>query len=238
MKIYTAGTSFISPPIVAALGLPGHVRQGRLLVVAHTKAEAFGLLHARHLGPDSIRDPEFRVAMGNDVDALIVAGLDREAAVFVVQSVHSVGPVVRVAADGTPTVVGRIEDTGTASSPVRFVAEGGAVVLPEPEPAEPAEGAQPAGQAPDPEVFAAACQANAERVAALNVELAAARAQRQELARQAVQHDLVEGAADAFAVTPGRVYQLSDEHLVAEVRQQRQRAANQGKRFRSTTGAS
>jgi hypothetical protein len=124
MKVYavspTAGSA--TPAIVAAVGLPPHRRQVRFIIAARSKAEAFRMLSARKVGPDSVRDPELAVGMGDDVDLLASVDLLSAPVVYAVEGTGVIGEVVRVEEDGSPTVVGRIERAGgDVYGPLRFV---------------------------------------------------------------------------------------------------------------------
>jgi hypothetical protein len=121
MKVYTTGHQHLLPRVAAALGLPTHVNHGRVLVAARTKAHAYQLLADRHLEPASIRDDEFRQAMGDDVDELARVGLFDMPVVLATPMVgHGSAQrlVVRVEPDTTVTV-GRLESR--AGDRVAFV---------------------------------------------------------------------------------------------------------------------
>jgi hypothetical protein len=85
--------------------------------------------------------------------------------------------------------------------------------------------------------FAAACLANVELVKRLTEQLADARGQRQALARTAVQRDMVSVAAKAFDVSAPRIYQLSDEFLVKQSSDRRERLTRNQARFRPVGAA-
>lgn len=124
MKVYAVSptSGVASPAIVAAVGLPPHRRQVRLIIAARSKAEAFRMLSARKVGPDSVRDPELAAGMGDDVDLLASVDLLSAPVVYAVEGVGVLGEVVRVEEDGSPTVVGRIERVGGDTyGPLRFV---------------------------------------------------------------------------------------------------------------------
>lgn len=128
MKVYCLGNhGFVSALVRDALGLPSHVRQARVLVSARSKADAFRVLAERGMGPGSVRDPEFRVASGNDLDALAPSGLLNAPAVYAVSP--RIGAVVRIEADRSPTVVGRLEYTGRDHD-LRFVPSAAGVAGP------------------------------------------------------------------------------------------------------------
>ena len=93
------------------LGLPNHHRQAQVLVAAPSKAAAWGYASAMpNIGCPSRSDPDFRIAMGNCVDALVAAGqLDRlRALAFGDRG----GPVVEVRADGAHHVIGWLSRSG------------------------------------------------------------------------------------------------------------------------------
>ncbi|MGA3524133.1 hypothetical protein [Melissospora conviva] len=110
MKTYTLGIhGFIGPDIGEALDLPSHIFQARILAVAATKADAAQVLADQGFFWNNMRDPEFRVASGNDVDALAAAGLLGEPAVYVTTRRARPGDwVVRVQSGGAPVRVGRL----------------------------------------------------------------------------------------------------------------------------------
>lgn len=69
-KIFTLGVNgFVSPQIIAALGLPSHHRQARVLILAPTKRAAAELSTSRGILANA-RDKEMREATGDDVEAL------------------------------------------------------------------------------------------------------------------------------------------------------------------------
>jgi len=124
MKTYTLGNhGTIGPVIRDALDLPSHIFHAKILAVAATKTAAAHLLDAHGCGMHSPRDPEFRVASGNIVDALDAAGLLNEPAVYALDTpgllnepaVHATRTmprpgewVVRVLPGGVPVRVGRL----------------------------------------------------------------------------------------------------------------------------------
>ncbi|MGA3562666.1 hypothetical protein [Melissospora conviva] len=110
MKTYTLGNhGFINSYIRDALNLPSHICQAEILVVAATKADAAQVLDDQGFFGHNPRDPEFRVASGNDVDALDAAGLLGEPAVYVTTLIGRPGDwVVRVQSGGVPVRVGRL----------------------------------------------------------------------------------------------------------------------------------
>lgn len=117
LKAYTLGIhGFVAPVVGDLLGEPAHVRQASVLVVAETKRAAVGVAaRARGVPTPSLSDPEFRVATGNDVDALAAAGMLDEPTVLVTKLTASSSPVVQVGPDG-PTVVGEIKPDGSYRS--------------------------------------------------------------------------------------------------------------------------
>lgn len=119
MKIFTPRShSHIPERVRIALGLPKHITHGRVLVAAKTKAAAFELLAARHMAPDSLRDPEFRQAMGNDLDELSRVGLLDAPVVLAMHNEGGGTPVIRVEPDSTVDL-GELEPAGAGQ--VRFV---------------------------------------------------------------------------------------------------------------------
>lgn len=127
MKVYTLGNhGFISAEVRDALGLPPHTRQARVLIAEETKAAAIRAVEAARSRRAAISlptrsDPEFRVATGNDVDALRAAGLLDGPRVLVVGSVASGSPVVQVG-EYTVRRIGVLVRDGAGA---RFVAEEG-----------------------------------------------------------------------------------------------------------------
>ncbi|MEU0078487.1 hypothetical protein ABZY58_11375 [Micromonospora tulbaghiae] len=114
MKVFSLGVhGFIGNDVRDALGAPSHIRQARVLAVAPTKAAAVHV-YAEH-GFRGVRpsDSEFRVAMGNDVDALAEAGLLNEPGVWVLPSAIGGGDtVVRMQPGGAPQRAGRLDRDG------------------------------------------------------------------------------------------------------------------------------
>lgn len=111
LKVYTLGINgFIRSGVNDALGIPSHIRQATVLAVATTKAHAVQV-YAEH-GFPGVRpsDSEFRVAMGNDLDALAAAGLLTEPGVWVIPMLGWDGKgVVRMLPGGAPRRVGRLD---------------------------------------------------------------------------------------------------------------------------------
>lgn len=123
MKAYTLGNhGFISSEVRDALGLPRHIRQASVLLVAATKTAAVQVAAERGIRAEA-RDPEFRVTDGPQVRALAEAGLLNEPGVLVTPGVGSGGNsgVVRVDPGAPPVLVGRFDGYGTDA---RFVPEG------------------------------------------------------------------------------------------------------------------
>lgn len=123
IKVFTLGNhGFISREVGDALGLPSHVRQAQVLAVAATKAAAAQVLAERGHPYQNPRDPEFRQAIGQDVDALADAGLFDEPAVYVTQLLTRTGaPVVVMLPGGAPRRIGHL--SRGAGEPYMFVAE-------------------------------------------------------------------------------------------------------------------
>lgn len=245
MKVFTTNTRSILPPYVhQSLGLPDHIRQGRVFVSARTKAAAFALLSDRGLAPSSIRDPGFRQAMGNDVDALAAGQVFKKPIVVASGRTSTVGvagdegagrgeggaPVVWVGPSKSTLVIGRlVPGAGSLSKlvfvPARRAPDAEPVVpdAPAAERVEPEQRAAADAEADDRldvvarekgQVLAALAE-NVRRVDQATRELARLRRTRQELALRARELDITAAAARALKVTPGRVSQLADEALVA-----------------------
>ncbi|RKR92718.1 hypothetical protein BDK92_7196 [Micromonospora pisi] len=123
LKVFTLGNhGFIDTPTGDALNLPSHTRQARVLVAATSKAHAVQVLAERGFPHHPPRDPEFRTAMGNELNALIDAGLLAEPAVLVMPLLgHPGDGVVAMQPGGTPRRIGRLE--GGWGEPTVFVAD-------------------------------------------------------------------------------------------------------------------
>jgi hypothetical protein len=109
LKTYTLGPhGFIDAATRDALGVAPHIRQARVIAVATSKTHAVQV-YAEHGFPNvSPRDSEFRVAMGNDLDALTEAGELAEPGVWVMPSLGT-GHVARMLPGGVPQCIGRLE---------------------------------------------------------------------------------------------------------------------------------
>ncbi|MEV1013818.1 hypothetical protein AB0I89_23995 [Micromonospora sp. NPDC049801] len=110
LKTYAIGiNTHVHSDIFAMLDQPNHIRQARVLVVAPNKAAAINYpstLPGRWVGTPYTS--EVRVASGNDVDALAVAGVLDAPAAFVIPHTGWPGSgVVRVDADG-PKLIGHL----------------------------------------------------------------------------------------------------------------------------------
>lgn len=125
LKVFTLGIyGFIDQTIGEALNLPRHIRQARVLVAAPTKAEAARVLGERGFRDVGIRQPEFRLAMGNDLDAYQAAGLLNEPVVLVAPSnTRSGDPVVAMQPGGEPRMIGHLDGHGFDGSQ-RFIPAG------------------------------------------------------------------------------------------------------------------
>lgn len=218
MKIFTTGTaSWLPTTVQEALGLPSHVRQGRVLVSAQSKVTAFLMLTDRRMAPHSPRDSEFRQAMGNDVNALSAAGLFDKPVVLATTMLGG-GPVAQVGTDGV-TVIGKLvpaANYGYVFEPA--TAELAAVIEDRKLSAANLSALTAATVVKLDEVVAetvlAQMAANTKRVAELNDELDQLRLARQELALHARQLKIVDPASRVLDVTPARVSQLADAALV------------------------
>jgi hypothetical protein len=116
LKVYTLGINGFAPRnVLDLLGEPQHIRQARVLIVAPTKTAAFHLAQDRHIGYTTLRDPEFRLACGNDMDGLREAGRLERPAIYVLPLNGGMrSPVAVLDADG-PRIVGHL--TGGAFVP-------------------------------------------------------------------------------------------------------------------------
>ncbi len=95
------------------LGMPTHRRQAQVLVVAPSKAAAHGLADGiRGLNAPARSDPDFRLASGNEVDALAAAGQLDEPRVLAYDGDSNDVPVVGVSYAGRHRVVGRLVRVG------------------------------------------------------------------------------------------------------------------------------
>jgi hypothetical protein len=122
MKVFTLGNSgFIGPQMAEALGLPRHTSQARVLVAAANKTAAHRLV-GEGLGiPLSMSSQDFRLAMGNDLDALLRAGLLTTASIYVMPMLARAGsPVIEVYPGGTWSRVGTMEYAPGALSHLQF----------------------------------------------------------------------------------------------------------------------
>lgn len=111
LKVYTLGINgFIRSEINEALGVEPHIRQASVYAVATTKAHAVQV-YAEYGFPNvNMRDSEFRVAGGNDLDALAAAGLLTGPSVWVMPMLSRPGSwVVRMQLGGVPRRVGRLD---------------------------------------------------------------------------------------------------------------------------------
>lgn len=111
LKTYTLGIhGFIDATTRDSLGVAPHIRQARVIAVATTKAHAVQV-YAEHGFPNvNPRDSEFRVAMGNDLDALTAAGELAEPGVWVLPGTGSLSDVVlRMLPGGVPQRIGHLE---------------------------------------------------------------------------------------------------------------------------------
>lgn len=208
MKVYTLGRhGFATPQIAAAVGTGTRHRQVDVFVAARSKAAAYALLAARRLAPGSVHDPDFRVATGDDVDALRAAGVLTDGVVLV-KKLHAMnGPVVWVEADGHIAQCGEFV-RGQFVPDGELVAGGG---LPEPAPVK--------GDSylKAKELLLAQLTASRHRYAAAEAELERVRKERNALClRAADEFDAVGEAAEALGVTPVRVYQMRDRALLEQ----------------------
>lgn len=111
LKTFTLGNhGFINNTVSDALDLPRHVRQATVIAVATTKAHAVQV-YADHGFPHiNPRDPEFRMAGGNHIDALAAAGELAEPGVWVTPNIGNLSnTVVRMQPGGVPQRIGRFE---------------------------------------------------------------------------------------------------------------------------------
>lgn len=98
LRLYTLESASTFPPnhALALMGMPPHVRQGRVVVAAESKAAAAAALNGTRWG---IAGPRaLRLAMGNDIDTVAVAGLLSESGTVLVwaSQVGTGAPIVRV----------------------------------------------------------------------------------------------------------------------------------------------
>lgn len=114
LKAYTLGRfGMPGPQVIAALGLNHWIRQVDIIAVERTKKAAHALLESRGQSiPFGSED--FRVAMGDTVDALRAGGLFDEPDVYATPGTGAGGtvyPVVRIRKDGFPEHVGVLRST-------------------------------------------------------------------------------------------------------------------------------
>lgn len=110
MKVFTYGDASMPPHIAALMDNSGRrMPQAVVLVAALSKVDAQRMLADRKVVSISIHDREFRVARGDDVDALRAADAFTEPSIYVVPGVASRGEkVVRIMENGAPERVGRL----------------------------------------------------------------------------------------------------------------------------------
>ncbi|MFG3710991.1 hypothetical protein [Micromonospora sp. NPDC047730] len=106
MKTYRLYGAFLTRTVAEAIGAPAHVNQGDVIIVADTKHSALEMALGRKIMA-TMRDPNFRVAHGNDVDALRAAQMLERPTVLAHGS-PAYGYVVDIAADGTARRIGRL----------------------------------------------------------------------------------------------------------------------------------
>lgn len=108
LKVFRLGHNCaVYGPLKAMLGMTGFHNQANILVVAPSKAAAFGLASAMpNMDTPRRTDPDFRIATGNDVDALAAAGQLDSQRVLVFHP-HRPGSVVEVRVDGDHQVIGQ-----------------------------------------------------------------------------------------------------------------------------------
>jgi hypothetical protein len=109
LKTYQVGQwAIISSAVQEALGLPVHRSQGRIFITAATKA-AGAQLTEQTPGIYAERASALRLPMGNAFDAMAAAGLFNEPGIVVTTTTSCNGDTaVRVATDGTITLLGRL----------------------------------------------------------------------------------------------------------------------------------
>jgi hypothetical protein len=105
LKVFTTGPTIVPSEIAAAVGQRHHVGQASVYVSAPTKASAYDTVAALGMTP-SVKS-RFQQVASDRGDALTAAGLFADPTVLVTH-LNGSGPVVRVADDGTHTVVGQL----------------------------------------------------------------------------------------------------------------------------------
>ncbi len=114
MKLYSIASrdGVVRPEIVAALGLPRHIQQVEIYLVAPTKRSAAELADATPGIPHPSGE-SFRVATCNTAEAIT-------AAIFVTPGVghpSTLGrPVMQVHRDGSTTLVGQLDGWGAGGT--------------------------------------------------------------------------------------------------------------------------
>lgn len=220
LKIYTPGPRhFVTNEIARAIGLGQYRSQADVYVAAYTKAEAFQFLADLDLAPSSVSDKEFRVAMGNTVEALIAYGvLPYAGAVAVTRPSGTNSPVVRAAETGC-TPVGEFV-RGKFVPGADLVADGGLTAAPITE-ADVATATAGLAARCDPsypeeaEMLLAQLDSSSRRIPQVEAELNRLRDERNMLCLRAYELGLVDQAAGELGVTPARVYQYKDKALRA-----------------------
>lgn len=216
MKVYTLGMHGLVPTGVgAAIGLQKYRSQADVFVAAATKAAAYAFLTECHMAPSSINDKEFKVAMGDKVEALIFAGALPEGAIVAMQPNSANTPTVWVSVDG---IVRFGEFFRGRFLPDQDLVGGGTATAQEETVQEEAaqEGAAGHGEALDSDergLLLARLTSSAQKIPQIKAELAQAWADRAYLCLRAVELGVVEEAAREIGVTPARIYQLKDKAL-------------------------
>lgn len=115
LRTYTLGVNgFVSAATIEELGLPRHVRQASVLVVAKSKAEAIRVAAGAGLHMISINDREFRMVDGAMSSLLAVEGLLQEPAVYATPTTGSglEDRLVRIDSSNEVVQIGTIERVG------------------------------------------------------------------------------------------------------------------------------
>lgn len=122
LKLYTIERrhGIVSRPLIEALGLPAHIQQVTIYLVASTKKAAQAMAaQTPGIPTPNMSSDSFKVATGYNVNALIAAGFPAEPAVYIYIGPGYGAPdrrVLRVASDGSTTLAGHLDGYGIATT--------------------------------------------------------------------------------------------------------------------------
>lgn len=120
LKVFTVDLtdSWVSPDVTSMIGHRAGRNQAPVYIAAPTKAAAHRMVNEmpkNWVGYPSLG--KLRQAMGNDLDALVAAGLLDEPGILVTANNGGREPVVRVTADG-PALIGHLVPQGASGQDV------------------------------------------------------------------------------------------------------------------------